>query len=112
MSQKGTAHFIFQRGTALVMIPLVIWFVIALISHADDTRPELMVWIAKPWTALPLGLLILAGFFHMRLGIEILIDDYIHKPDTRGMLLFLNTLFALILGAVALWSIIAITLIV
>lgn len=112
MSQKGTSHFIFQRATAIVMIPLVIWFVYSLISHAGDTRAELMAWIANWYVAVPLAILVLAGFFHMRLGLEVVIDDYITKPDTRGMLHFFNTFFALILGAVALWSIIAITLIV
>ncbi len=112
MSQKGTAHFIFQRGTAILMVPLTLWFVVSIIMHAGDSRQELMEWISSPWVAVPLGALILIGFMHMRLGVEVVIDDYIHKPDTRGMLLFLNTLFSLILGAIALWSIIAITLIV
>ena len=47
----------------------------------------------------------------MRIGLEVIIDDYIHKPDLRGMLHFLNTFVALVAGAIALWSIIAITLI-
>ncbi len=112
MAEKGTPHFIFQRVTALVMIPLTLWFVVSLIAHAGDSRTELMEWIAHWHVAVPLSILLLAGFFHMRLGIEVVIDDYIHKPDTRSMLHFLNTLFALILGAIAVWSVVAITLIV
>ena len=112
MAEKGTPHFMFQRITALVMVPLTVWFVASLIAHSGDSRMELIKWIAQWHVAPPLASLLLVGFFHMRLGIEVVIDDYIHKPDTRGMLHFLNILFALILGAIAVWSVFAITLIV
>ena len=108
----GTSHHIFQRGTAIIMIPLVIWFIYSIISHSGDSHAEFMTWVGQVQTAVPLGLLIIAGFFHMRLGLEIVIDDYITNPDRRSMLQFLNTLVALILGAIALWSVIAISLIV
>ena len=113
MSEKGTSHFVAQRLSAMVMIPLVIWFLIALISHAGDSHAELITWLSThPWTAtVPLILLIVFGFFHMRLGVEVVIDDYIHHPDRRGILHFLNTLFALILAAISTWSLIAITFI-
>ncbi|GGD15659.1 succinate dehydrogenase, hydrophobic membrane anchor protein [Aquisalinus flavus] len=113
MAKHGTAHFIAQRITALALVPLAIWFVFALLSHGGDTRADLMEWIAgHPWSvAIPLAMLVLVGFYHMRIGLEVIIDDYIHKPDLRGMLHFLNTFVALVAGAIALWSIIAITLI-
>ena len=112
MSQQGTSHFIFQRGTAVIMIPLVIWFIASVIGHAGDTRAELMSWIAHIWNAVPLGILVLVGFFHMRLGMETVIDDYIQNPNLRSTLQLLNTVFALVMGAIALWSLVAITLIV
>lgn len=114
MSQKGTSHFVMQRASAIFMIPLVIWFIVNVIRHSSDSHAEFTAWIAKhPWTAaLPLAALILLGFFHMRIGVAEAIDDYIHKPGLRSMLQFLNTLFALVLGALALWSIIAIAFIV
>lgn len=113
MARHGTSHFIAQRISAIIMAPLTIWFIFALMSHGGDSRDELMAWIyGHPWSvAIPLALLILIGFFHMRIGMEVIIDDYIHKPDTRGMLQFLNTFVALLLGAASLWAIIAISLI-
>lgn len=113
MTEKGTPHFVAQRLSALLLIPAVIWFLFALVSHAGDSHAELMAWLSgHPWTAtLPLAFMIMAGFFHMRLGVEVVIDDYIHEPSRRSMLLFLNTLFALLLGAICLWSLGAITFI-
>jgi succinate dehydrogenase / fumarate reductase membrane anchor subunit len=112
MSHKGTSHFVAQRFTAMIMIPAVIWFVFSIVAHAGDSHEELSAWIASPLTAVPLGIMILAGFYHMRLGVSEVIDDYIHKPGTRGMLHFLNTFFALVVGGLALWSVIALTFIV
>ena len=112
MSHKGTSHFVAQRFTAILMIPAVIWFVFSIINHAGDSHAEISAWLASWWTAVPLCILIFAGFFHMRLGISELIDDYIHTPSARGMFQFLNSFVALVLGAIALWSIIALTIIV
>ncbi|MGV6802206.1 MAG: succinate dehydrogenase, hydrophobic membrane anchor protein [bacterium] len=114
MSQKGTTHFVQQRVTAIIMIPLVIWFLYSLILHAGDNHQKFTSWIAdNPWTAaLPLSAIVLVGFYHMRLGIEVIIDDYIENPARRSMFQFLNTLCALVAGTIAFWSIVAITFIV
>lgn len=113
MAKKGTAHFIGERVTSILLVPLTIWFVWSIVSHGGDSRAELMTWLSDhPWSAaLPLALVILVSFYHMQLGMQVIIEDYITKPDFRGMLNFANTLVCLLLGAGALWSIIAITLI-
>ncbi|MEE9328538.1 MAG: succinate dehydrogenase, hydrophobic membrane anchor protein [Parvularculaceae bacterium] len=103
---SGTGHFRMQRLTAMLLIPLVIWFLWALVSHAGDTRQELLEWLASPQGGLPMAWIILIGYFHMRLGLDEVIDDYVPSPSTRTTLRYVNAGAALLLGGIALWSII------
>ncbi len=102
----GTTHFHMQRLTALLMIPLVIIFIFNLISHAGDTRAELLEWLATPFGGISVALLIVTGFYHMRLGLDDVIDDYIQTPSTRTTLHYVNAGTALVLGGISIWSII------
>lgn len=112
MASKATKHFIMQRFTAMIQVPLVLWLVFSLVRHAGDTREEILQWLGDPLTAGLMILFILSILYHMQLGMGEVIDDYIHKKKTRSTLMLLNVLFALILGAVGVFSVIAITLIV
>lgn len=110
MSSKGTAHFVAQRITAIILVPAIIWLLINLIGHVGSDRAAIYAWLADWKTAVIMAVLILSMFFHMRLGMQEVIDDYIHKSDTRSMLTFLNTLFTLVVGGIAFWSILSITI--
>ncbi|MEM9987952.1 MAG: succinate dehydrogenase, hydrophobic membrane anchor protein [Pseudomonadota bacterium] len=112
MSSAATKHFVMQRFTAMIQVPLVIWLVISLVRHARDTHTEVMAWIGEPLTAGLMILLMMSVFYHMHLGMAEVIDDYIHKKTGRSALMMLNILFALILAAIGIFSVIAITLIV
>ncbi len=110
MSTKGTQHFIAQRITALLLIPTIIWFLVSMVGHFGSDRAEIYAWLSDRTTAMVMAVFLLALFFHMRLGMQEVIDDYIANPDTRSMLSFLNTFFALVIGGIAFWSILSITL--
>lgn len=112
MANQATKHFTHQRFTAMIQVPLVIWFLISVIRNAGASRAEFMAWAGEPLTAGLLVIFILSIFYHMRLGMTEVIEDYIHKKGTRSSLMTLNTVFALLLGTVAIFSIISITLIV
>ena len=112
MASSATRHFVMQRFTAMLQVPLVIWLVISVLRHARDSHAQFMTWMGEPLTAFLMVLFILSVFFHMHLGMDEIIEDYIHKPGTRSLLRLANRLFALVLGGVAFFSIIAITLIV
>lgn len=112
MASSATRHFILQRFTGLIQVPLLIWFILSMLRHGGASRADFMAWIGEPLTAGLMMLFILSSFYHMRLGMAEIIEDYIHRPTTRNVLVALNTVVALGLGAVAAFSIIAITLIV
>ena len=106
-THKGTATFIAQRTSAVLLLPLVVWFLAGAVATAGSTQEEMRVWLAMPVNALLMGLLIIVGAFHMRIGMNEIIDDYAHG-GLRGVWKILNMFLCLgAIGAVilALYSI-------
>lgn len=103
MTHKGTTTFIAQRASAALLLPLVIWFLWSAVAHAGGSFAEMRGWIAAPLNAGFMGLLILIGTLHMRIGMNEIIDDYIDS-GTRGVFKLLNLLISLGAAALGLWS--------
>jgi len=77
-AKDGTHHFIVQRITALALIPLSIWFVwlaLALV-HADFAQARSIVH--HPFAAVWLAAFVIAAFWHAQLGMQVVIEDYVH----------------------------------
>ncbi|OFX05564.1 MAG: succinate dehydrogenase, hydrophobic membrane anchor protein [Alphaproteobacteria bacterium RIFCSPHIGHO2_12_FULL_63_12] len=103
MTNKGTANFIAQRASAALLAPLALWFLWSAVAHAGVSYEEMRAWIAGPAAAIPMGLLILVGALHMRIGLNDIIDDYIDS-GARGVFKLLNLLACLGVAALGLWS--------
>ena len=82
-ARSGTTHWWRQRLTALALIPLIIWFVIGLVSHVGADHAAVVAWIAAPLNAALLVLLLTAGFWHVQLGGRVIIEDYIHGEGLK-----------------------------
>ncbi|MEM9838944.1 MAG: succinate dehydrogenase, hydrophobic membrane anchor protein [Pseudomonadota bacterium] len=111
MASAATKHFIRQRFTAMVQVPLTIFLVIAIITHADASFEEMRAWVAKPWVAALLVAWFLSVPLHMSIGIGDVIDDYLHKQGMRSLTTLLNSGYAFAIGLAGVFSVIAITLI-
>ena len=109
MASAATKHFIRQRFTALVQVPLTIFLVVSVITHADASRDEMLTWVSNPWVAAALVAWFLAVPLHMSIGMGEVIDDYLHKKGTRSFTHLLNSLYALLIGIAGVFSVIAIT---
>ena len=103
MTHKGTSTFIAQRTSAAILFLLIIWFFWSALSHAGEGYEEARAWISSPATAIPMGSLILVGAFHMRIGLNEVIDDYIDS-GVRGVFKLLNLFASLGAAAVGIWS--------
>ena len=103
MSKKHTSTFVLQRASAVVLIPLAIWFLISLVAHAGDSFVDMRVWLSKPTTSLPFAALIVIGAYHGRIGLEEVTVDYI-QSWLKTVLIFLSWLVAAALMGVAVWS--------
>ena len=111
MASKATQHFVMQRLTAIIQVPLVIWLTVSAVAHARDTHAEFMDWIASPLTAVLLIVAILSFTYHARLGLGEVVDDYVHEERRLKLSQGLVVAYAAVLAIVALFSVIAITLI-
>ncbi len=99
-AKEGVSHYVRQRVSALALIVLVPWFLFSVIGAMDAGYAGARDWAAQPWNAILLILTFGAAFFHMRLGMQTVIEDYIAKTGTRQALLVLNTFAAVGLFAV------------
>ena len=95
-AKEGAGHFISQRVTALALFVLLPWVIISLIlARVQYGWQAAALWLNMPWNAVPAALLVIAAFYHMKLGMQVVIEDYIGKTWSRALLLILNTFVAL-----------------
>jgi succinate dehydrogenase / fumarate reductase, membrane anchor subunit len=109
-AKSGSDHFIQQRVSALALIILVPWFFVAMLTAYQAGYDQGIAFVRTPITTIPLILLLTAAFYHMRLGIQVIIEDYIHKHSTRAALLILNTFLAFALWLTAVFTVLTIAL--
>ncbi|MEM6627289.1 MAG: succinate dehydrogenase, hydrophobic membrane anchor protein [Pseudomonadota bacterium] len=107
-AKEGVNHFIGQRVTAIALIFLVPWFLYSLIGAARGGYEGATAWISSPLNAILILLATGAAFYHMRLGMQTVIEDYIAKSGTRQLLLILNSFVVIALFAVAAFSVLKI----
>jgi succinate dehydrogenase / fumarate reductase membrane anchor subunit len=77
-AKEGVEHWWRQRVTAVALVPLVLWLVISLIGLVGADRAALVAWVRQPMPAMLLILLLVATFYHAALGLQVVIEDYIH----------------------------------
>jgi succinate dehydrogenase / fumarate reductase membrane anchor subunit len=82
-AKEGVEHWWRQRITAIALVPLLLWFVIAVIGLVGADRAAMVAWVHSPMRAVFLILLIVATFWHAALGLQVVIEDYIHGEATR-----------------------------
>ena len=106
----GSDHWMKQRITAIANIPLVIWFVFAIVSLKGATHAEFTSWLAQPINAIFAILFIISTFAHAVLGSRVVVEDYIHNEFFKTVKLIGNKLFFIAIGAASIFSILKIAL--
>ena len=99
-ANTGTNHWWWQRATAICLIPLSIWFVVSVLGHINDDHAAASNWIKSiPVTVLLLSFMV-AVFYHAKLGLQVIAEDYVHDASTlKTILFFINA--SMILGVLA-----------
>lgn len=98
--QSGVGHWWAQRVTAVVLAVLGAWLVGLLVSLVGADLLQARATIARPWNAIMLAILVIAMFWHAKLGLQVIIEDYVHER-LAGILLKLLVIFACAAGALA-----------
>ena len=100
-AKGGTHHFWLQRLTAIALVPLTVWFALSVASLATVDLPAVVTWMKSPLSALLMLSFLLAGFWHMKLGLQVVIEDYVHSEWRKVTCLILNNLISMFLALAA-----------
>jgi succinate dehydrogenase / fumarate reductase membrane anchor subunit len=108
-AKEGVHHWWMQRLTAVALIPLAVWFVAALICHTGAGYDEAAAWLATPKVFGIMLLLVAATFYHAMLGLQVIIEDYLHHEGAKiaALLLMKFACAALALAAIVALLVIA-----
>lgn len=109
-ARDGTGHFWRQRLTAIANIPLTLFFIGLLVALNGAGHERVAAVLSNPFVALVLLLTVMSVLFHMRLGLQAVIEDYVHGEGAKIVLLIGNTFFTIIMGAAMIFSILKLAL--
>jgi len=106
-AKTGVGHWWAQRVTAIFLLPLSLYFVASVLALAGADRARMAAYLAEPWNAVLFLLLIGALFYHLALGLQVVVEDYVHKESSKlATLLVLKGLivFCALACAVSVWK--------
>lgn len=78
-AKEGAENWWLERLTAVALVPLTVWFVASIIAHADSDYDAFIAWLSTPATTILMVLLLIGLFYHTALGLQVVIEDYIHS---------------------------------
>lgn len=108
-AKSGTEHWFMQRLTAVASLPLVVFLVGFCVVMAGAGHAEVTAAIRHPLVALGLGFAIVAITWHMRLGLQVVIEDYVHHDGAKVACLIANSLFTSAVALTGLYAILKIS---
>jgi succinate dehydrogenase / fumarate reductase membrane anchor subunit len=91
-AKGGSEHWWVQRVTAVALVPLGLWFAIALAALPDFAYATVVNWMQRPVTSVLLVLFVLAVGYHSQLGVQVVVEDYVHGKGAKAALLVASTL--------------------
>jgi succinate dehydrogenase / fumarate reductase membrane anchor subunit len=96
-AKSGVSHWWSQRVSAVALAILALWFVCALLRMPDFTYATLIAWIAVPFNAVLLALLTGVAAYHSKLGVQVVVEDYVHDHGWKvATLLVINFIHAVL----------------
>lgn len=109
-AKDGTAHWWAQRVTALALVPLTFWFVMSIVTLVGADHATAVTWLKSAKGAIPMALFLVAALYHGQLGLQVVIEDYVHHTGLKIAGLVLLKFATLVVGAAAGFGLIKIVL--
>ena len=104
-AKSGTGHFWLQRVTAVSNLILTIIFTGIVIALVGRPYPAAVALLSNPCVAILMLLFILSACIHMRIGMQVIIEDYVHNEGTKILAVMANTFFAIAIGAASVYAV-------
>ena len=99
-TRHGARHWLLERVTSVALVPLTLWFIVSAVGLSGAGYEEVRAWLSGPFNTTAMLLFILALFWHAQLGVQVIIEDYVHHETTKLVSLMLVNFAAIIAGAV------------
>jgi succinate dehydrogenase / fumarate reductase membrane anchor subunit len=109
-AREGVGHWTLQRLTAIANVPLVLWFVFSAMALAGSTYAEVAAWLSSPLSATLMILLVASTFYHARLGLQVVIEDYVHHEGIRIGALAALTLVIILLAVACIVAVLKVSI--
>ena len=97
---KASRKWIFQRVSALITAPLIVWFLLSLISLSTSDYNSVVIFFSKPLFLSLTVILLIAGFFHAKIGLSEIFEDYIHDEKIKNVANLLSFLLSIIVPSI------------
>jgi succinate dehydrogenase / fumarate reductase membrane anchor subunit len=107
-AHEGPHHWWHQRVTAAANLLLLVWFVVSLARLPILDHQAVVLWLKSPFVAVPLVLLVISVFYHIRLGMQVFIEDYVHEEGSKIACLLILNAYCFVAGALCVFSILKI----
>lgn len=109
-AKEGTSHFWVQRLTAIALIPLVLWLGFSVAALPGMDYLDIREWLSQPFNAIVMMLFMITGFYHARLGLQVVIEDYVGSHGPRAIAIIGVNFAAAALGVTGVFSVLRIAL--
>lgn len=107
-AHSGVSHFWRQRVTAAALIPLSIWFGVSVLGLIGAHEAATLAFLSQPLNAILMAFFVVILLFHMALGLQVVIDDYVHSNGQKLVLMLLMRGFSIAIGATAMFALLRI----
>lgn len=109
-AHHGASHWLAERVSAIALVPLVLWAIFGVLRLASMDYQGAVLWVSSPLNAVLLVLLTATAYWHMHAGMRVIVEDYIAKTFTKAALLLLNLFVSVLVGGLAIFSILKVAL--
>lgn len=106
-AHHGAHHWLVQRTTAIGNVVLMAWLLASFVMLSDFSYGSVTKWLVQPISAVPMMLLVISLFWHARIGLQVVVEDYIHNTGSKFALISILNLATIGGGAFAIFSIAA-----
>lgn len=104
-AEAGAEHWFLERLTSVSTLLLFVWLIVSLLRLPDLEHRTVAMWLASPLGAVPMLLLVISTFWHLKLGLQVVVEDYVHDEGNKLFSLVLINFAAILAAAFAIFAI-------